>query len=83
LILLYFSGEIRVRIMDEEKIRKELEAVSNDDEDYLRDLDEEFCDLSSEAEDSLRKRSSDVSTTEPASKKKKSQNLSRTIICHI
>jgi hypothetical protein len=54
--------------MDEEKIRKDLDAVSSDDEDYLCDLDEEFCDLSSEGEDSLRKSSSDVSTNESARK---------------
>jgi hypothetical protein len=50
------------------KIREELVAASRDD-DYLCDLDEEFCDLSSEGEDPLRKRSSDVSTNEPARKK--------------
>jgi hypothetical protein len=30
--------------MDEDAIRRELE-LSGDDEDYLSDLDEEFCDL--------------------------------------
>jgi hypothetical protein len=33
--------------MDEEAIRRELEH-GGDNEDYLSDLDEEFCDLSSE-----------------------------------
>jgi hypothetical protein len=60
---------MRVRIMDEEKTRKELSAVSADDEDYLCGLDEEFCDLSAEGEDLLGKRSSDVSSNEPVRKK--------------
>jgi hypothetical protein len=50
--------------MDEDAIRRELEH-SGDDEDYLSDLDEEFCDLSSEEDNGVNQ----VSQAEPSWKK--------------
>jgi len=50
--------------MDEDAIRRELEH-SGDDEDYLSDLDEEFCDLSSEEDNGVNQ----VSRAEPSCKK--------------
>jgi hypothetical protein len=50
--------------MDEDAIRRELEH-SGDDEDYLSDLDEEFCDLSSEEDNGVNQ----VSQAEPSYKK--------------
>jgi len=50
--------------MDEDAIRRELEH-SGDDEVYLSDLDEEFCDLSSEEDNGVNQ----VSPAEPSCKK--------------
>ena len=50
--------------MDEDAIRRELEHSGND-EDNLSDLDEEFCDLSSEEDNGV----SQVSRAEPSCKK--------------
>jgi hypothetical protein len=50
--------------MDEDDIRKELEH-SGDDEDYLSDLVEEFCDLSSKEDYGVNQ----VSRAEPSCKK--------------
>ena len=50
--------------MDEDAIGRELEH-SGDDEDYLSDWDEEFCDLSSEEDNGVNQ----VSWAEPSCKK--------------
>ena len=50
--------------MDADAIRRELEH-SGDDEDYLSDLDEEFCDLSSKEDNGVNQ----VSRAEPSCKK--------------
>ena len=59
-----FYGKYNKLPMDEDAIRRELEH-SGDDEDYLSDLDEEFCDLSSEEDNGVNQ----VSWAEPSCKK--------------
>jgi len=59
-----FYGKYNKLPMDEDAIRRELEH-SGDDEDYLSDLDEEFCDLSSEEDNGVNQ----VSRAEPSCKK--------------
>jgi hypothetical protein len=59
-----FYGKYNKLPMDEDAIRRELEH-SGDDEDYLSDLDEEFCDSSSEEDNGVNQ----VSRAEPSCKK--------------
>jgi hypothetical protein len=59
-----FYGKYNKLPLDEDAIRRELE-YSGDDEDYLSDLDEEFCDLSSEEYNGVNQ----VSRAEPSCKK--------------
>jgi hypothetical protein len=47
-----FYGKYNKLPMDEDAIRRELEH-SGDGDDYLADLDEEFCDLSSEEDNGV------------------------------
>ena len=59
-----FYGKYNKLPMDEDAIRRELEHSGND-EDYSSDVDEEFCDLSSEEDNGVNQ----VSRAEPSCKK--------------
>jgi hypothetical protein len=59
-----FYGKYNKLPVDEDAIRRELEHSGNDEE-YLSDLDEEFCDLSSEEDNGVNQ----VSRAEPSYKK--------------
>jgi hypothetical protein len=58
-----FYGKYNKLSMDEDALRRELEHSGDDD--YLSDLDEEFCGLSSEEENGVNQ----VSRAEPSCKK--------------